>query len=127
LDLFVSYHSPDREAVLAIRHALSERGITTFLDREHLIAGMPWPQALENGLTDVSAVAVFLGPHGLGSWQKREMWFALDRQARLEQEGQRFPVIPVLLPGADPSAGFLFVNTWVDLRGSPTDSESIQA
>ncbi len=88
---------------------------------------MPWPQALENGLTDVSAVAVFLGPHGLGSWQKREMWFALDRQARLEQEGQRFPVIPVLLPGADPSAGFLFVNTWVDLRGSPTDSESIQA
>ena len=32
-----------------------------------------------------------------------------------------FPVIPVLLPQADPVLGFLGQNTWVDLREQPDD------
>jgi hypothetical protein len=47
---------------------------------------------------------------------QRELWFALDRQVREEKEGRAFPVIPVLLKGADLTPGFLFLNTWVDLR-----------
>ena len=43
--------------------------------------------------------------------------FALDRQAN--EKG--FPVIPVLLDGADTSRSFLFLNTWVDLRGERLD------
>ena len=35
------------------------------------------------------------------------MWFALDRQVRREKQGCPFPVIPVLLPGADLTPGFL--------------------
>jgi len=31
-------------------------------------------------------------------------------------EGHTFPVIPVLLQGADLTPGFLFLNTWIDLR-----------
>ena len=50
---------------------------------------------------------------------------ALDRQARAQGEGKSFPVIPVLLPGADPRASFLFLNTWVDLRGGIDDKEAI--
>jgi hypothetical protein len=53
----------------------------------------------------------------LGGWQRREMWFALDRQVREEKQGHAFPVIPVLLPGADLTPAFLFLNTWIDLRG----------
>jgi WD40 repeat protein len=120
-ELFISYNSSDRPAVLEIRKQLLQDGISSFLDRDHILPGLPWPQALENALKDASAVAVFLGPRGLGSWQKREMWFALDRQAQLEQSGKRFPVIPVLLPGADPTAGFLFLNSWIDLRESLQD------
>ena len=98
LTLFLSYTSVDRPSVVAIQNLLAARGITTFLDRDQLSPGLPWPVALEEGLRGVRAVAVFIGRE-LGGWQKREMWFALDRQVREEKRGHPFPVIPVLLKG----------------------------
>jgi WD40 repeat protein/energy-coupling factor transporter ATP-binding protein EcfA2 len=121
--LFLSYNSVDRPSVVAVQKLLEGRGVTTFLDLDQLVPGLPWPQRLEQGLRDVTAVAVFIGRE-LGGWQKREMWFALDRQVREEQQGRPFPVIPVLLPGADLTPGFLFSNTWIDLRSG---SEGIVA
>jgi len=115
LSLFLSYNSGDRSSVVAVQKVLEARGITTFLDRDQLAPGLPWPQSLEEALRSVRAVAVFMG-NSLGGWQKREMWFALDRQVREEKEGRPFPVIPVLLPGADLTPGFLFLSTWIDLR-----------
>jgi hypothetical protein len=115
LKLFLSYNSTDRSSVAAVQELLATRGITTFLDRDHLVPGLPWPQALEEGLRNVRAVAVFIGRE-LGGWQKREMWVALDRQVREEKQGRPFPVIPVLLTHADLTPCFLFVNTWIDLR-----------
>jgi WD40 repeat protein len=113
--LFLSYNSADRSFVIAVQRLLEARSITTFLDRDQLSPGLPWPVALEEGLRNVRGVAVFIG-RDLGGWQKREMWFALDRQVREEKERRLFPVIPVLLPGADLTACFLFLNTWIDLR-----------
>ena len=115
MQLFLSYNSADRTSVIAIQKLLQARGITTFLDHDNLVSGLAWPQALEQALRAVAGVAVFIGRE-LGGWQKREMWFALDRQVREEKEGRPFPVIPVLLHGADLTPGFLFLNTWIDLR-----------
>ena len=115
LSLFLSYNSADRWSVIAVQKLLTARGITTFLDRDRLTPGLPWPAALEEGLRSVCGVAVFIG-RDLGGWQKREMWFALDRQVREEKDGRPFPVIPVLLEGADLTTCFLFLNTWLDLR-----------
>jgi hypothetical protein len=126
-DLFISYHSPDHDTVSSIQKVLKARGISSFVDRQHLMPGLPWPQALEQALKNVSAVAVFLGPRGLGLWQKREIGFAIDRQVQEERDGCVFPVIPVLLPGADPISGFLFLNTWVDLRHDVSDSSGLAA
>src|SRR5580658_4215333 len=112
LQLFLSYNSADRTSVIAVQKLLEARGITTFLDRDNLGPGLLWPQALEEGLRDVRAVAVFIGRE-LGGWQKREMWFALDRQVREEKQNRAFPVIPVLLQGADMTPAFLFLNTWI--------------
>ena len=123
--LFLSYSRADTVAVLSIRALLEARGISTFFDRDQLLAGMPWPQALEQGLQGAGGVAVFIGPTGLGLWQKREMAFALDRQVAEERDQRSFPVIPVLLPGADVTPGFLFLNTWIDLRADPTDPEGL--
>ena len=54
------------------------------------------------------------------------MWFAMDRQVHEEREGRRFPVIPVLLPEAtDLTPGFLFLNTWIDLRHDVTSPEGL--
>src|SRR5215469_9689526 len=113
--LFLSYNNADRSSVVAVQELLKQRGITTFLDRDQLAPGLPWPTALEDGLRAVRAVAVFLGRE-LGGWQKREMYFALDRQVREEKQGRPFPVIPVLLAGAELTPSFLFLNTWIDLR-----------
>src|SRR4029077_16869125 len=108
--VFLSYHWQDRAAVEAVAGALPERGIEPFLDRWYLAPGQPWQSALQLILGRCQAVAVFIGQQGLGSWQQREAELALDRQAR--EAG--FPVIPVLLPGADAALGFLKLNTWID-------------
>ena len=50
----------------------------------------------------------------MGPWQQREQYLVLERQVAAEQHGQRFPVIPVLLPGAEPPLGFWSQQTWVD-------------
>src|SRR5687767_385787 len=96
-DLFLSYHGPDRDAVRAVQRLVQARGVSTFLDRDSLVRGLPWPEALEDALRSCQGVAVFLGRE-LGVWQKRELWYSLDRQATEEAQGRRFPVIPVLLP-----------------------------
>ncbi|HKV12013.1 MAG TPA: toll/interleukin-1 receptor domain-containing protein [Thermoanaerobaculia bacterium] len=127
VDLFLSYSHSDVLAVNAVRASLERRGLRTFLDQRDLVAGMPWPLALERELRACRAVAVFLGPDGPGLWQKREMYYALDLQVACEREGRRLPVIPVLLPGAEPVAGFLFLNTWIDLRRSLDDSNALDA
>ena len=122
-DLFLSYNRQDQRAVLDVRRKLELRGIHTFLDRDKLVAGLPWPQALEQALLSSRAVAVFLGPHDLGTWQKREMFFALDLQSHAERENRIFPVIPVLLKDAQPQPGFLFLNTWADFRNGHGEGE----
>jgi energy-coupling factor transporter ATP-binding protein EcfA2 len=77
------------------------------------LPGSPRPRALEEILDACHSICIFLGPHGMGRWQQREKDLALDRQTR----DPAFPVIPDLLPDADPALGFLSLNTWVDLRG----------
>jgi len=123
-DLFLSYHRSDKESVEQVRQILNARGVSSFIDHQDLSPGLPWPQALEQALRNVAGVAVFVGRE-LGMWQKREMYFALDRQAGEERDGRAFPVIPVILPEADLTSSFLFLNTWVDLRQDVTSAEAI--
>lgn len=120
-DVFLSYNWRDHAAVEAIGRALRDQALRVFLDRWYLVPGRPWPAALEAAVGECGAVAVFLGPHGVGAWQQREKDLALDRQAR----DRTFPVIPVLLPGGEPALGFLGLNTWVDLHAGLDDATGL--
>jgi formylglycine-generating enzyme required for sulfatase activity len=111
-DVFLSYHWRDHREVESLAQTLRQEGLKVFLDRWYLTPGQPWPQALERALASCSAVVVCVGPGDMGPWQQRETYYALEQQAHRPE----FPVIPVLLPGADPALGFLAQNTWVDLR-----------
>jgi TIR domain len=122
-DVFLSYYWRDHSAVEQVARALCDHGLHVFLDRWYLTPGLAWPQVLERSLEQCHAVAVFVGPEPLGSWQVRESFMALDRQSRDET----FPVIPVLLPGADPPLGFLKLNTWVDLHSGVADAVALEA
>src|SRR4051795_9873662 len=97
-DVFLSYNRADAEPVRRIQSRLTEAGLATFLDRDCLPAGQPWLPRLEQAIAHSRAVAVLVGPTGLGAWQQREVQLALDRQAEAERARGTFPVIPVLLP-----------------------------
>jgi YD repeat-containing protein len=120
-DVFLSYHWRDHTSVETVARVLVERGLKIFLDRWYLIPGLPWQNALQASLGHADAVIIFIGPEGLGNWQQREVALALDRQAHASD----FPVIPVLLPGADPPLGFLALNTWIDLRSDIADQSRL--
>ncbi|SAL51110.1 WD domain-containing protein [Caballeronia cordobensis] len=125
-DVFLSYHWRDHAQVEALARRLYEAGVRPFLDRWYLVPGTNWLSALENTLAHCKSVAVCLGAE-MGPWQQREQYSALERQVAEERRGASFPVIPVLLPGADAPLGFLKQNTWVDFRPSVDDPVRFRA
>lgn len=120
-DVFLSYHRHDYALVQRVADALIRDGLSVFFDRWYLTPGIPWPDVLERSLDRCGAAIIFVGPEGLGPWQLREQYLALDRQTR----DKAFPVVPVLLPGADPPLGFLRLNSWVDLRHGVDDQAGL--
>ncbi|PZN72484.1 MAG: hypothetical protein DM484_24440 [Candidatus Methylumidiphilus alinenensis] len=121
-DVFLSYHSRDIARVSALAKKLQDyHDLKVFFDRWNLTPGQTWFRTLEHALSACGAVAVCVGPGEMGPWQLREVYSALDRQARQNS----FPVIPVLLPGAEPPLGFLGQNTWVDFRSGLADEMSL--
>src|ERR1700756_5060288 len=117
-DLFLSYNSADHRIVEEVAHKLADAGFKElFLDRWNLPIGTRWRPMLEKALGSSKAVAIFVGPGEMGSWQQREVDVALDLQSR----SPNLPVIPVLLPGCEPPLGFLRQLTWVDLRNQTLD------
>src|SRR5688572_5954960 len=87
---FLSYASGDRAVVREIHQSLTAGGIRTFFDRVNLRPGLPWFDEIEEALLRAAGTLVFLGPSGLGTIQKRELQFALVRQAQVEGAGGRF-------------------------------------
>lgn len=120
-DVFLSYHWRDHAQVEALARRVREKDLTVFLDRWYLTPGQSWPKALETTLAQCRAVAVCIGQGEMGPWQQREQYLALERQVAAERRGQSFPIIPVLLPGAEPPLGFLSQLTWVDFRSRVDD------
>lgn len=116
--VFLSYSRADSAEVSKFNEELRKR-VPTFFDADAIGAGDFWPDILETALRRVKGVAVFLGPSGLGPWQKREVFFAIDRQVAEESANRFFPVIPIVLPQVqhtDLKRGFLSLYNWVDLR-----------
>lgn len=114
-DVFLSYNSRDRDAVLAIAEGLRAHGLRVWIDAWELVPGRPWQEVLEEVLQTTLSVAVCLGAGGLGAWQEPEM-----RAAISEAVSRKLPVIPLILPtavGTPDLPLFLRAFTWVDLRG----------
>ena len=119
-DVFISYARSDSDVAAELNGWLIAQGVSTFFDRSALHPGLPWVPALEEAIGRARAVAILVGPHGLGNTQQYERELALVRQT-----GDRtFPVIPVLMPRCEqPPTGFLQLLTWVDLSKGKTIRE----
>ncbi len=126
-DVFLSHNSADKPAVEELARRLVKAGLRPWLDTWNLIPGQPWQAAIEEALRACAACAVFIGPSGAGPWQNEEMRAAIDR--RVGESAGGFPVIPVLLPGAERGERsrlptFLVATTWVEFRRSLDDEDA---
>jgi small GTP-binding protein len=113
-DVFLSYDSRDVDAVSAIAELLRTEGILPWMDRTALDGGARWYPALQDQITEVPAAAVFIGPHGRGPWQEREIEALEDQSTRREVK-----IIPVFLPTAPEPADlpvFLSLRQAIDFR-----------
>ncbi len=111
-DVFISYARSDGDGAAELNGWLIAQGVSTFFDRSALTPGLRWVPALEEAIGRARAVAILVGPHGIGNTQQYERELALVRQTG----DPAFPVIPVLMPGCEqPPTGFLQLLTWVDL------------
>jgi hypothetical protein len=111
-DVFISYARVDGRHAADIDSVLRARGLTSFFDRRSLSPGLPWVRGLEKALNAAKAAIILIGPRGLGNTQQYEHELALVRQTH----DPSFPIVPVILPGAETDRPFDFLQilTWID-------------
>lgn len=118
-DVFLCYHSKDRDHVAAIGERLKERGILPWLDVWEIPPGTRWQPELRKRIKQVKSAAVFLGPSGTGPWQEIEVQTILNDFIKRKR-----PVIPVILAGRQGKPRLPdFLNLWhaVDMRNPVPD------
>lgn len=116
-EVFLCHNSADKEAVSKLKERLKVKGIRSWSD-EQIKPGDEWMKVLEDKLSQIRAVAVCFGPHGVGRWQKAEINVCL---ARYRAERSNIQILPVILPNCpedeDPEiSDFIRVFQLVDLR-----------
>lgn len=113
-DVFMCHNSEDKSLVKNIGIKLRSQGINPWLDEWALRPGLQWKKELEQQISNISSVAVFVGKSGIGPWQDMEIDAFIQQFAM-----RRSPVIPVLLktvPNNITLPVFLQTMTWVDFR-----------
>ena len=132
---FLSYNSQDRPAVQDVAdrlkaEKLNGEQLNLYMEEWELAPGREFQPALAEALRDSKSCVVFLGPNGLGPWQKQELQVAIDRRTRDEA----FHVIPVLLPGTErPRRGdvahleFLINASWVEFLKTLDDERAFRS
>jgi hypothetical protein len=122
-DVFLCHNSKDKPAVLELALKLRESEIEPWLDKAELPGGVHWLKQAAQGMGACRSCAFFVGPNGLGQWQEAEVQIAIERHVK---QGH-FPVIPVILPGADEKCLPEYLNgyTWVAFPKTLNDDEAI--
>ncbi len=127
-DVFLSYNRADKNEVeLIAQYLRQEAKLNPFLDRWHLVPGEPWQGGIEEALEQSETMAVFFGSSGISPWHNEAMRAGLDRAVSSRDDVR---LIPVLLPGADPTTLPSFVThrtgpdfrTGVDFRSGLDDA-----
>jgi tetratricopeptide (TPR) repeat protein len=96
LSVFVSHSSKDDSFVSSLRMALASQGIAVWADSQELIGGDLLAPRIEEAIGKATHVLAILSLNAINSpWVSKEIEYALNLKKR---------VIPVLLPGIEPTA-----------------------
>jgi formylglycine-generating enzyme required for sulfatase activity len=122
-DVFLSYHSLDRPAVLRVKDALQAHGLKVWLDQDQIRPGDLFVGALEEGLQSSKAVAFFISPGAMKSGWLREEYSRALVLANSSQDNVR--LVPVILRHS-PMPAFITTRQSVDLSDESLFEERIE-
>jgi len=122
MHLFLSYRSPDRPLAQALAERLAAHGVDCFLAPWSLRPGAFWLSELAQAIAAADAFVLLLGRGRTGPWQLVEYYEAFDRKAR----DPAFPLVPLIVPGADARLPFLRQLHWVE-TGDPASVEAVRS
>ena len=121
-DIFLSHHSSDKPWVIALKAALTARGVKVWLDQDEIRPGDLYIDALERGVELSRCVAVVISPRSLKSrWVKEEYSRALQMFNSRERDVR---IIPCLIQDAA-LPGFLSIRHYVDFRDAARFEEGV--
>src|SRR5215217_4938272 len=107
--IFISHASSDDAFVKSLRTQLEESGLPVWVDSRNLRGGQKLAPEIENAIAEARHVMVVLSPNTINSpWVRREIQQALAVEKQRKDDAYR--VIPLLLPGVQPSA----LQLWFD-------------
>ena len=92
---FLSYNTRDVQLVSPIENALRRAGLEVYFAPEDLLGGIALTQEMARKIELSGCFVLFIGPSGIGAFQRLEVQHAL---------GQQKTIIKVILPGGSPDA-----------------------
>ncbi|MFN6487945.1 MULTISPECIES: TIR domain-containing protein, partial [unclassified Nostoc] len=125
-DVFLSHNSKDKPLIEAIANQLRQRGLNPWLDKQEILAGKSFQDAIQEGIQQAKSAAIFISLNGLGKWQLQEL-----RSLNSRFVNEDLPLIPVLLPGVteipnDPRLLFLKELNWVRFVDNVDEKEPLE-
>jgi len=101
--IFISHASKDDNFVKQLRIALESHQLSVWVDSRDLRGGAKLEKEIEEAIEQARQVIAVLSPDTINSpWVRREIQKALEVEKRRKADG--YCVIPLLLPGVEPSA-----------------------
>src|SRR5258707_15800408 len=87
-DVFISYSSKDRPFAQQLARALEQQGLSVWIDRDDIRAGIKWSSAIQEGLEQSSVVIIIITRDAMASKNVEDEWqYFLDK---------RKPIVPIL-------------------------------
>src|SRR5215475_8098552 len=101
--IFISHASKDDDFVKELRTALESHRLPVWVDSRALRGGAKLAPEIEQAIEAARQTIVVLSPNTINSpWVRKEIQQSLAVEKRRKEDGYR--VIPLLLPGVEPSA-----------------------
>jgi tetratricopeptide (TPR) repeat protein len=105
--IFISHTSKDDGFVKELREALENYGLIIWADSRNLRGGAKLAPEIEEAIENARQFIVVISPNTINSpWVRKEIQKALEIERTRKDEG--YHVIPLLLPGVEPSALLLW-------------------
>ncbi|MDQ3135729.1 MAG: toll/interleukin-1 receptor domain-containing protein, partial [Acidobacteriota bacterium] len=114
--IFISHSSKDDGFVKQLREALESHNLSVWADSRELSGGDKLETEIESAIEQARHFVAVISPQTVNSpWVRKEIQKALEVEQRRRDEG--YKVIPLLLPGIEPSAlGLWFDEETVGVR-----------